>query len=186
MIKVPYQLNLEAVHPAVCRIELDQVNWGNTINAGVVVGETTEIDYSVRKTDLVWAAPRGAVSCIAQSLIVSANIECGWNYALSYVGDTQIGRYRDGGHYIEHIDTLTPDADNLQRKLTAVVLLNNSNEFVGGDLELCLPSGEWKRELLRDAGDMIVFPSFMLHRVTPVTSGVRYTSVTWALGPAFR
>jgi PKHD-type hydroxylase len=42
------------------------------------------------------------------------------------------------------------------------------------------------RNVLSKQGSIVVFPSFIEHKVTPVTKGVRYTAVTWANGPSFR
>ena len=39
---------------------------------------------------------------------------------------------------------------------------------------------------LKETGSVIVFPSFMEHRVAPVTKGTRYSLVTWFLGPPFK
>ena len=185
MIHVSYSLIPKAVHPEVCRIELEGINWDASFKA-TVARDSVVVEPEIRKTDIVWAAPDSAVSCIAQSRLVSANVANDWGYVMSYVGDTQLGRYQDGGHYVSHIDTLAPNESGVQRKITAVTLLNDSTEFEGGDLELMTASGEWVNGLLKNAGDMVIFPSFLLHRVTPVTSGVRYTAVTWAVGPAFR
>jgi PKHD-type hydroxylase len=38
----------------------------------------------------------------------------------------------------------------------------------------------------RERGTVIAFPSYVLHRVTPITSGVRKALVVWAMGPKFR
>jgi PKHD-type hydroxylase len=39
---------------------------------------------------------------------------------------------------------------------------------------------------IREKGSVIVFPSFIWHRVTPVTAGTRYSLVNWNLGFPFR
>jgi PKHD-type hydroxylase len=38
----------------------------------------------------------------------------------------------------------------------------------------------------QEKGDIIVFPSFMVHGVEPVTKGKRFTVVTWLVGPYFK
>jgi len=60
-------------------------------------------------------------------------------------------------------------------------LLND--EFIGGGLEI---NGKFKESVLKSKGDIVVFPSFLSHRVVPVELGTRYTAVSWAYGPAFR
>ena len=39
---------------------------------------------------------------------------------------------------------------------------------------------------IRPQGSVIVFPSFVWHRVTPVTKGTRYSLVLWTCGQPFR
>ena len=39
---------------------------------------------------------------------------------------------------------------------------------------------------IRPRGSVIVFPSFVWHRVKPVTKGVRYSVVAWYGGPPFK
>jgi predicted 2-oxoglutarate/Fe(II)-dependent dioxygenase YbiX len=80
------------------------------------------------------------------------------------------------------MDSFSPK-NGEQRKLSCVILLNDSTEFEGG----CLRIKEVEsNNLLVKKGSIIVFPSFLEHTVTPVAKGVRYTAVTWASGPAFK
>ena len=66
------------------------------------------------------------------------------------------------------------------------VLLSNS--FEGGDFEF---TSYGKEECIitpveMNQGDIVVFPSWMEHRVAPVTKGIRYSLVTWFVGPPFK
>ena len=73
------------------------------------------------------------------------------------------------------------------RKLSVTFLLNEPGvDFEGGEFEI--NSGEEKNaeSIKMKKGDIIVFPSFMLHRVKPVTKGVRKSIVIWVMGPKFR
>ena len=38
----------------------------------------------------------------------------------------------------------------------------------------------------RDQGYVAVFPSYVLHEVTPVTKGTRYSLVSWVTGKSFK
>ena len=88
------------------------------------------------------------------------------------------------------MDTLSHG--ELVRKLTVVVQLDDGGDYVGGDLEVLrfgsdAPSAiEVPAEAMRQRGTAIVFPSYVLHRVTPVTAGQRRTLVGWLVGPRFR
>lgn len=85
----------------------------------------------------------------------------------------------DKGHYDWHID-MGPMEVN--RKLSVVVQLSDPSEYEGGDLEI--NNGKIV-QVEKEKGTMILFPSYMLHRVTPVTKGTRRTLVAWINGPAF-
>jgi PKHD-type hydroxylase len=72
----------------------------------------------------------------------------------------------------------------IDRKITVVCLLNNIQEFRGGEFEM-----KFKSELYCPAlkkGSVIAFPSFISHRVAPVMQGARYTATLWLTGPKFR
>jgi PKHD-type hydroxylase len=61
------------------------------------------------------------------------------------------------------------------------VFLNS--DFEGGNFEI---GGEHIKTPRCEEGSIIVFPSYTPHRVTPVTKGIRYSVVTWFVGPPFR
>jgi PKHD-type hydroxylase len=119
-----------------------------------------------------------------------ANDAMGWGYALTGVETLQLGVYGGGDRHGWHMDTLSHG--ELVRKLTVVVQLDDGADYVGGDLELLrfgsdVPSAiEVPAEAMRQRGTAIVFPSYVLHRVTPVTAGQRRTLVGWLVGPRFR
>ena len=73
------------------------------------------------------------------------------------------------------------------RKLSVTFLLNDpKKDFKGGTFQI--NSGEEKNaeSVPMRKGDIIVFPSFLIHRVAPVTKGTRKSIVVWVLGPKFR
>lgn len=71
------------------------------------------------------------------------------------------------------------------RKLSCAIVLNQQEDkFEGGNFEMDKITQPTTPYL--DAGDGIIFPSFVWHQVTPVTSGVRYSLVVWVLGPSFK
>jgi PKHD-type hydroxylase len=70
-------------------------------------------------------------------------------------------------------------------KLTAI--LNISTEaYEGGDFELIVTSLDSPVTIPKEKGKLIIFPSFLFHRVTPVTRGVRKSLVSWIYGPKFK
>jgi len=86
----------------------------------------------------------------------------------------------EGGHYGWHVDqgTVPP------RKLSLSLQLSNDGDYDGCDLEF-LP-GHAAETAPRTRGTVIAFPSYLLHRVTPVTRGTRKSLVAWVTGPKFR
>ena len=64
--------------------------------------------------------------------------------------------------------------------LSISVQLSGSEEYEGGDLQFEVGSDEIAAA--QDPGSVIFFPSYIRHRVTPVTSGVRYSLVQWVSG----
>lgn len=91
-------------------------------------------------------------------------------------------RGASGDHYDWHIDV--GEGKTASRKLGFTVQLSASSEYEGGDLEFRTVSAD--RETFRRKGMMLVFPTFWLHRVTPMIRGTRHVIVGWVHGPSFR
>jgi PKHD-type hydroxylase len=89
---------------------------------------------------------------------------------------------RQGGHYDWHVDhgARAPDA----RKLSLSLQLSEPSDYQGCDLELQFGDGVVTAP--RGRGTLIAFSSYVLHRVTPITSGSRKSLVAWVSGPEFR
>ena len=88
--------------------------------------------------------------------------------------------YRPGGHFGWHSDLAAGQVST--RKLSISVQLSAPGDYEGGDLEMC-PHGTIDE--FRGLGNALAFPSYIPHRVLPVTSGVRTAMVVWVHGPAF-
>ena len=70
------------------------------------------------------------------------------------------------------------------RKLTVIIQLTDPETYEGADLELQLAHDY--TPMTRAQGSMIVFPSFILHRVKPLISGERHSLVSWVCGAPFK
>jgi len=75
------------------------------------------------------------------------------------------------------------------RKLSVTVSLSDNKDYKGGELQFYLNSPKLKEkdkikicEEVKTQGSIVVFPSHLWHRVTPVTKGTRYSLVMWNLG----
>ena len=91
----------------------------------------------------------------------------------------QLAKYEVNDYFNWHQDM---GAKVSRRKLSVVVQLSEPSEYEGGQLEFC-GSGEAAPNKL---GDLIVFPSYLSHRVAPIASGTRYSLVAWISGPPYR
>jgi PKHD-type hydroxylase len=107
-----------------------------------------------------------------------------WNFDIwGYQDNLQYTNYYGdgGGHYDWHLD-LGPGLSN--RKLSVVLQLSDPSEYVGGNLEMNV--GGSILTVPKEKGLICFFPSFLLHRVTPLTSGTRTSLVTWLCGANLR
>lgn len=98
--------------------------------------------------------------------------------------DLQFTEYyaSENGHYDWHQDS-GPNT-SAPRKMSIVIQLSDPADYEGGELQI-LASRE-PINVDKKLGLATVFPSFMLHRVTPVTKGTRRSLVAWIAGPKFR
>lgn len=86
------------------------------------------------------------------------------------------------GEFINwHVDDPLWDGNWRGKKVTMVTQLSAADDYDGGVLEL-----RDRPPTPRQIGVTVAFPAFMEHRVTPVTRGMRYSLVTWAMGPHWR
>jgi PKHD-type hydroxylase len=151
-----------------------------------------------RKSDIVWMSDRWIYREI-QPYIDQANASANWNFQWDWSEACQFTEYKKGQFYDWHCDSHeepynNPDNINIhgkQRKLSMTISLSDPNEYEGGDLEFDFrdtEKGSQPRvcEEIRAKGSVIVFPSFVWHRVTPVTKGIRHSLVCWNLGYPFK
>lgn len=102
-----------------------------------------------------------------------------WRFELATVERLQFTRYAADEHYDWHMD-LGSEGGHSKRKLSLTVQLSEPGAYQGGDLELKIG-----RDVLtapRDQGTVTIFPSYVLHRVAPVTGGCRHSLVQWVSG----
>lgn len=186
MLKNFYWLWEEELSSDLCNVLLSEVDWTGEFSAGVLqdpIKMKTVQDAEKRQTMITFEPQSKPMGAILMSHIVEANALAEWNFIITGVESTQIGRYEAEGFYDWHIDSYVPNAQGIQRKLSAILFLSNPDEYEGGELNI---KAEGIKTLKPPKGSIIVFPSVLEHMVSPVTEGVRYTAVSWATGPAFR
>ena len=152
-----------------------------------------------RNSQVVWLDERWIYDII-QPFVHTANRNAGWNFEWDWSEPAQFTFYKKGMHYNWHTDSLPKPYEKGTskgkiRKLTSVLVLSDPKEYQGGELEFQFhaedPQYNKKRTItvakeVAPKGSVIVFPSFVWHRVKPVTKGVRYSMPTWHLGWPFK
>ena len=92
----------------------------------------------------------------------------------------RFNRYQGGGEYGFHVDGAVMRADGelqVRSDLSCTLFLSGPDEYDGGELVISDTYGEHGVKL--QAGDLILYPSSSLHRVTPVTRGARVAAFFW-------
>lgn len=96
--------------------------------------------------------------------------------------ELQLANYSDNDFFEWHMDFGAGDISN--RKLSISVQLSDESEYEGGDLQFMINQNIVSAP--KEKGTAIIFPSFALHRVLPVTKGNRFSIVGWIAGPVYR
>jgi PKHD-type hydroxylase len=143
-----------------------------------------EINYQKRKSRIIfldkpdtdWIYDRLSMACI----LVNAN-----KYKfdiLGYQSKLQLTSYGVGDFFGWHMDS--GDKHNSIRKLSITVQLTSTDEYEGGALQFF--KGNDTINAPSEKGTAVIFPSYVAHRVEPVTKGCRKSIVGWIAGPPYR
>jgi len=142
-----------------------------------------KVNPEYRSSSIVWlpnSLPHRWIYNKVAAYVREANKEC-FGFELTGFGeDAQAATYTVGDHYDWHLDV---GRQCTWRKLSVSIQLSPSDAYTGGDLEL--QYGRVPKKMPRDQGAVVVFPSYLLHRITPVTSGTRQSLVVWVSGVPF-
>jgi len=140
-----------------------------------------------RKSDLVWLNDTWIYKEL-HPYVHKANEMAGWNFDWKRSESCQFTKYKLNQYYDWHCDSWD--------KLSMTCQLTDGSEYKGGELEFDFRNydphmrDESKHRVqckeILPKGSIIVFPSFVWHRVKPVTSGTRYSLVVWHLGNPFK
>lgn len=132
----------------------------------------TIYDPTIRQVDIIEIGDQSV-----KDLLFKTAQEYNDGMDITHIGEVHLLRYNTGGKFIWHSDVL--EKKEHQRKLTMVIQLSEPENYEGGKLQIAGVG----MEPFRNLGDLVIFPSNMRHRVTPVTKGVRYALITWIYGP---
>ena len=166
----------------------EELEWINNLQElypfqkATVVGDVN----GIRKSEIKWIHPDDKSLWVYERITQyaqQANNEL-WKFNLYSIIDSiqYTVYYEGGGHYDWHID-IGPNLIN-HRKISITIQLSDPDDYEGGDLEIWT-GGEFKT-IERKQGCAILFPSFLMHRVTPVTKGIRKSLVLWLGGDSYK
>jgi PKHD-type hydroxylase len=159
------------------------IEYGTSLD--MVAGKTAkQRALAIRKSRISWIYPTPESEWFYSRLcgaIIQANVESFRFKLFGMIEGMQFTEYvAPDGHYGKHIDKrINEDV----RKLSLVLQLTDPSEYEGGDLLLHL--GNEPDTAPRAQGSVTIFPSYVLHEVTPVTSGTRHSLVAWVTGEPF-
>jgi PKHD-type hydroxylase len=136
-----------------------------------------------------------------QPYIHEANKQAGWNFDWDFSESCQFTKYAPGQYYGWHCDSWDIPYDHPNdlnthkkiRKLSVTCSLSDPSEYQGGELEFNFNNPEKGKKFnikkcteILPRGSVVVFPSFVWHRVCPVKKGTRHSLVIWNLGYPYR
>jgi PKHD-type hydroxylase len=161
---------------------------------------------ALRKSDVVWMDETWIYREI-QPYIREANKAAGWNFDWDFTEECQFTIYKKNQFYDWHNDSTSVPYDSPEdlnhhgkiRKLSVTISLSDESDYEGGEFEfdfrnqdkhdnehLKLEDRFRSVPQIKPKGSIVVFPSFVWHRVKPITSGTRYSLVLWNIGKPFR
>lgn len=144
---------------------------------------TQEGASSIRKSSIKWLSDEAlkqrlwSFVCTANQHAFDVDVICEADLQFtSYYGD-------EAGHYDWHQDVYFASQEPQDRKISVTIQLSAEEAYSGGDFlfEDVQSSANFKAK-----GTALLFPSYLRHKVTPVTSGVRHALVAWFFGPRWR
>lgn len=181
------------------------IQYGKKLNQqkGLTHGEESQY---LRNSDIAWIEEDYEIQNLLMDRVLHANASAGWNYHIDTSESPQFTQYGKDQFYDWHTDgpmdisgvyrrkipgITDPDKDGTQfvgkaRKVSVTLQLSDPADYEGGEFEFRYGGHEITADDFKTRGSIIVFPSFLEHRVKPVTKGTRYSCVMWALGRQFR
>lgn len=188
----------EAKIPAAeCQAIIDKVLVKELETGTIGHTTTTTVNREIRDSEIAWldrVDPEFQdIFRVLDYCVDEANDEFfGIDYNRQGARSLQFTVYRAGGRegnhfYDVHQDTpLFSGERPTQRKLSVSVQLSEPDAYEGGDLFMEKVNAPPPRDAIRKRGSIIIFPSLILHGVTPVTRGTRYSLVGWYVGPNWK
>ena len=158
------------------RTRLDQADWqSGSATAGTLARNVKQNQQLADGSELAVSLGQHILRRLGQvPLFISAALP-------NKIYPPKFNRYADGGTYGVHVDSavmqIPGTSQSMRSDLSATLFLSEPDEYDGGELEIEDAFGAQAVKL--EAGDLVLYPSSSLHRVTPVTRGARVASFFW-------
>ncbi len=186
----PYWVFQNVISEEICKqiIDLGNNKWKQATIGDKNALDVGKIDTKTRETDVAWSNDDWLYE-VCWHYLHTANRNSNWNFEISSCEPMQITKYKKNGHYEFHQDgngfsrydnTENKFLHNKTRKLSMTIVLNE--DYEGGEFEFFQDINLIKEKM----GTVIVFPSYMVHKVRPITKGTRYSLVAWFCGEPFK
>ena len=162
--------------------EIIKLGERNRCIKGKIISANKE-DTSIRNSFISWIRPADSLD-LYETIWAAVQMQP-WGYDIRGFADTMQYTVYEGDYnhfYNWHTDT---GPKQQHRKVSFTLQLSDPQEYEGGVFELDGPRGSFPI-LPKGKGSAFIFPSFLRHRVTPVTKGVRKSLVTWIGGPKLK
>ena len=193
-----------------CKKVIDYGNSKNDVVAGIGGISTEEAFSSNSKKKKLLKTRNSSISWLTDwwiqreimPYVFEANKNAGWNFNFEISEKMQFTKYGLNQHYGWHQDAFMepfknqedPRLNNKIRKISVTCQLSDGEEYEGGNLFFDARNkdrGKDVRNIIectkaRKRGTIVVFPSFVWHKVAPVTKGTRYSLVIWSCGEMYK
>jgi hypothetical protein len=174
----------DAVTPAFCNKLIEEYSKPEVEKELPFIGEgrdlVNNINLDIRNVARLQLPLYAGIGATLTAIGLNVNHDF-WQYDITHSNQAEFLMYDVKGKYETHVDTFHARS-NETRKLTILVFLND--DFEGG--KFYIANGHKRSYPEQKKGTVLIFPSFMPHGVEPITKGVRYSIVTWMVGPYFK
>jgi PKHD-type hydroxylase len=167
--------------------EVDRIRglWADDEAERATVSGKDRYNDELRRSSVMFLEPSDSTRWIYER-IAGIGCECNaqrFRFELNgFLQPLQLTKYGTGEYFDWHMDFHAGEISH--RKLSVTVQLSDPDEYEGGDLQFMVNNRT--ETAPRGKGSVIVFASFILHRVTEVTAGKRHSIVGWLSGPPYR
>lgn len=198
LVKNTYRYCQSVIPPRVCQQIINhglsqQVTMGSVGNRSIdELNEKEKNDLKTHRHSNVSFIDGEWIFKWIRPYLKEANAIAEWNYDINRFEMMQFTVYNPGQHYDWHSDYhWKDDATKDVRKISMTLSLSDPMDYDGGELEFIkndVPSESKTIKCIeiKPQGSIVFFPSYVVHKVNPVTRGTRYSLVVWFRGPIWR